>query len=347
MNTPRFHTAGVALGGTRRLVCWMLGYVKPRLVFRVLAVLISILLCCSASKSTGTDIVNDPFDDGDVIDGADPLDIPWVVHSFGTASVVSDNGSPGIGSGNALSHNPFAGNLPLVGSFTMTPADSGQVLRLSFDFRVLGDPPSATSGFRFGLANSNGTPVTPPTNSGEVVNDYSYLVSIATGTATPTFSISKESGVSPNSATLGNGADIANVTSSGTTYTIPDNKAYSVVFEVVRSSSSSVSLNAYLYSQPGSSGTLLAEAHGSDDGSVLIDGLSAPIFTSFDEIFVTRDRSIPDQSPQYAYILDNVRLQSVPEPHALALLTLAGLLPWRVRRCTGTALGWGSEREMG
>lgn len=108
---------------------------------------------------------NDGFDDGGRTNGADALDVDWwkvQERNLGdqTLTVQTDDGSPGIGSGNALAvtdvpnddnRRSIMANIPEI-SLT----NIGDTVVLSFDVRILSSTNSKED-FRFGILNSNGS----------------------------------------------------------------------------------------------------------------------------------------------------------------------------------------------
>lgn len=102
---------------------------------------------------SGTLIVDDPFTDGGVSDGADPLDTAWSSGSAGgTLSVVDD--AAGIGTGNALQRGADSNFEIVRGNAVATLAGVGTSISLNFDFRVVNAPASVNNGFRLGVGNA-------------------------------------------------------------------------------------------------------------------------------------------------------------------------------------------------
>ena len=137
-------------------------------------------------------VVNDGFDDGGRTNGADALDVDWWTidgrnPGDQTLTVQTDDGSPGIGSGNALAvtHTATDDRRSILANFAdVTLANIGESISLSFDFRILSSSNSKED-FRFGLYNSNGT-VQTSDDLGDSIgdNDTGYYIRASTGSQT-------------------------------------------------------------------------------------------------------------------------------------------------------------------
>ncbi len=133
-----------------------------------------------AGQSPGQ-VLMDDFSDGVAAGAGNTSGAEWFISkSASTFSVVDD--SAGLGSGLALAvdvGNPASSVNVLAAGFTpVALANTGDFIRLSFDFRFDG-PPSIQPAFtpQFGLFNSNGTPG-PGTDVTD--NDFGYSITIAT-----------------------------------------------------------------------------------------------------------------------------------------------------------------------
>ncbi len=139
--------------------------------------------------------VSDGFDDGGLTNGGDALDVPWwkVKDSSGGSlflTVRTDDGSPGIGSGNALEvESTSNAHRTIIGDFDdgreITLSNVGDTVTLSFDFRILNVPPTnSANDYRFGLFNNGGTRVTYDLGGDDTMvdDDPGYNVVLSTGT---------------------------------------------------------------------------------------------------------------------------------------------------------------------
>ncbi len=167
----------------------------------LLGALVTLTCCLGGTAALGqVTLVDDGFDDGNYNDGTDPLDTEWygkrsrVIPAEATLSIQLDNGTPGIGAGNALlidrrngSENGITADLPgaaggagsggsdfnggdgtgSAGNPQLGPAAStgqvwklenvGDYIELTFDYRLLGVV-SQGGAFQFGFFNREGTP---------------------------------------------------------------------------------------------------------------------------------------------------------------------------------------------
>lgn len=168
-------------------------------VARVCALLVP-LLQASANLRAGT-VVDDTFADGGFTDGADPRDVAWYAINGPASglSIVTDNGTPGIGGGNALRFNA-AGTVQrgIVGVLAKpVTLEDGEILTLTFNFRFENTTNlNFSSRLRWGLYGSGGTPIDAHNkNNIWYANDEGYFASThgasASGTGT---SIAREKG---------------------------------------------------------------------------------------------------------------------------------------------------------
>lgn len=258
----------------------------------------------------------EPFTDGDLIAGSDNSGIKWYRRSNNQAIAIV-NDSAGIGTGNALQlsiTNNGQINRAVIGTFgLMSLVNIGDQISLTFDFRFEIAPTVSTAdGFRFGLYNSAGTPVTAD-GSTSSDDDRGYLVSIGTG-STLGFDIFKET--NSGAGGLGSNEPVTDDRTSigptvANTFAISDTSKHTATFTLTRNATG-VSFAAYV------------------DGTLLGTGSNnATPFLQFDEVVFNH------ATPQ-AYRIDNVKVttEAVPEPATTGLLGLglAGLLSRRRRK---------------
>ena len=150
------------------------------------------LFLTTGTHAAVTVVVNDGFDDGDRTNGADALDVDWWKVQEGTPgdqtlTVKTDDGSPGIGSGNALevTHVATDNRRAILANFPeVSLTNIGDSIILSFDFRILSSTNSKED-FRFGILNSNGSVQTSDQLVDDIVdNDTGYYVRASTGSQT-------------------------------------------------------------------------------------------------------------------------------------------------------------------
>ncbi|MGC4016014.1 MAG: autotransporter-associated beta strand repeat-containing protein [Luteolibacter sp.] len=103
---------------------------------------------------TSSVVANDTFDTSSATagnDANDSLDMSW---EAGTLTLAADTT---LATGNALNVDVSGTFGGVLGEFdSRNLADTGDVLKLSFDFRYTVAPPANSNGFRFGLYNSSG-----------------------------------------------------------------------------------------------------------------------------------------------------------------------------------------------
>lgn len=152
-----------------------------------------------APSSEAAVILSDGFGDGDYNNDAasdsggvvdDALDVGSTFYrarafSSTLASLVTDNGVGGIGSGLALKFEPSSTGQRFltVGFADTTLSNIGDSLTVSFDIRLDASVDSDRR-LRFGLHNDNGTPITADgdANIGVTDNDEGVFVQVDTGT---------------------------------------------------------------------------------------------------------------------------------------------------------------------
>jgi len=280
--------------------------------------LVVALVWLAAPAVTQAGIVgSDTF--GDANRTSSPGGFDWFTTESGQALSVVDD-SAGIGSGDALQvdiTDDYSGVVGQLGQ-TVTLANAGDDVRLSFDVRFTQMSGGNADNFRWGIYNSQGTALSADnTPSGAADNDRGYYAAIATGSSTDS-ELFRENGASgeilggSDRTSLGNG-----------TGGIGDTLTHSVEMSIVRGAadlSITVNLDAT---------TVF---------SSLTDGLGSAV-TSFDEVAIGIGGNRLD------YRVDNFLVQSntvqgtvIPEPSTLLVWSLLaglgmGLAWWRSWRC--------------
>lgn len=163
-------------------------------------------LAGSAASAQVATLIDDGFGDGDrdndaVLDGpvsdASDAGVPWYLGRGTSDIVVAVADDPaGIGSGGALDVlTSTTSTRPFIASFApITLMEDGDSISMTFDVRVTESPIDGTDGgslsgdgdrrFRFGLFNSQGTPVIEDTGDSSITNDDTgYLAQIDVGSA--------------------------------------------------------------------------------------------------------------------------------------------------------------------
>jgi hypothetical protein len=263
----------------------------------------SLMLCSSAFAAT---IVDDKFIDGGFTNGADAKDISWYA-TGGDLSVVSDQTTgPDEGvADNALNRTAatFSGAL---GSFASTTLAIGETMTLSFNLDFTATPGTNSGGLRFGLYNSNGSPVAG--NSNDPNNDFGYRIALPTNQSSAPV-INREAGTN---ASIGTGNDAVALATPGSFSNInigATTNNYS--FSITRGAST----NTFGLSLNGTSIALTAI----EDANI----------TTFDEIYIGTGNI------STAFCVDNVLLtvvSTIPEPSTYASLVGFGVLGLAVLR---------------
>ncbi|MDF3057784.1 MAG: hypothetical protein K0R17_1999 [Rariglobus sp.] len=146
-------------------------------------------------------VVNDTFNDAGFTNGGDAQDVAWYGMNGPAAnlSVVADNGSPGIGDGNALRFTA-AGALQrgVVGVLSKPiTLEDGESITLTFDFRFETTTNlNYASRLRWGLYGSGGTPIDAhDKNVNWYANDEGYFAAThGTSTSSTGTSLAREKG---------------------------------------------------------------------------------------------------------------------------------------------------------
>ncbi len=272
----------------------------------------------SAGISSGITVLNDGFE--------------LATHPTGFRTVHASPGSPYYGStapAAAITDDVVFGSRaltvtaganyhlisPLGGSISL--ANINDTLTLSFKVRFTNTPTADGAAFRFGVYNSNGTPVvTDNFGNGITDNDQGYyaVVGAASTPATTATLFNESGGTSP---ILG-GVDRAALTTSATGPSIAagNTASHSVSLTITRTSLSQISLS-YIF-----------------DGGTAITAVdsSANLRTSFDQIAISNGFTTAFAQ----YNIDDVLLTAtnftpIPEPAAAGLAGF-GLLGLLIRR---------------
>lgn len=204
--------------------------------------------------------------------------------------VVTDDGSPGIGSGNALridqsGTGTFRG---MIGTLGSTPTiNLGDTLTLSFSGRYYEAPGNSSGGFRFGIINS-----------GDLDNN--FFAQLGTG-GNAGFGLLRDLG-GDDSPGAGTTSAIAS-TASGATYATLGTSAFSAEFSITRTGVSEYALSV--------------NVNGAIRTATTTTG-----WNDYNAIFI-RNGGISND-----FLVDNVTVTLVPEPTAILLggLGLLGLL---------------------
>jgi hypothetical protein len=189
----------------------------------------------------------------------------------------------------------------------ITLAAQGDFIRLEFTFRYTnaGTAAANAAGFRFGIENSNGTPVTADNQTSISDNDQGYYAQTGVGTVAPlsTNTLYRESG---GTFPILGGIDRTNLATNSAGAAFNDNNAHTVSFSITRTAGNNISLSL-IYD----GGTPITNTTTSGTGN----------FFTFDEIafsngFVT--------SP-VSFNLDNITITSVPEPATMGLTSFGAV----------------------
>ncbi|MDR1279713.1 MAG: hypothetical protein LBK99_02685 [Opitutaceae bacterium] len=217
---------------------------------------------------------------------------------------------------------------------TVTLANTGDYISLSFDIRIFDSTttatttnetgfPSADNALRFGFYNANATPVTAD-NTTDSNNDYGYMsLGLPFGPDTTNITSTKFAKEAGTNSIILTGNDIPSLSASGSTGNrIHNSDTYTVTFTITKTGT----------------GISLSSTVKDADGSTLfsVTGTDSSInnaYTSFDEIAF-------GSSADIGYRLDNVsvttNVSQIPEPATSVLITgtviLAAIVTIRRRR---------------
>ncbi len=288
------------------------------------------------SAATMTTIVSDTFSDGDRNnDGtlerssgaaADTLDIPWFRDSSSDYLKIANDTGTGTHGGFALDMTP-GGNINVGTLYSVGPntyvsqaavssvtlgTQVGDAIRLTMNVRF--SAYSGTSGvrwFRFGLYDSNTTPLTGDVFSG--ANDVGYWVNVPVSSNTAKVALYKDTattdGMFVGSTALTPASSASSQTADGD-FTVHTMRL--TLERLTAGAAGNVGLSFYF-------DNLGVAVHSATDAS-------SPL-TTFDQIVIQRHNGAKP-------LVDNVILETivVPEPAALSLLGLGGLALLRRRR---------------
>lgn len=129
-------------------------------------------------------LVNDPFSDGAVSNGADAQDVAWSATNA-NLSIVQYN-STGSNTGNAMRISPTAGyQVVKTPVFAGRQLQVGQAMQLWLEFRMPSSVPNGTSNLRFGLGSAAATyGVNFGTGTSASTTIHRYLANAVSGTST-------------------------------------------------------------------------------------------------------------------------------------------------------------------
>ncbi len=261
----------------------------------------------ASTAFTQTILVDDQFTDGSKLKtGA--LDAAFFTQGSGTAASIQSDDTTGPNEGgndNALELTVGGqGFRGLVAAFTpFSLVSTGDNITLTLDLRYTADPGNAAAGFRFGLYNSNATPVIADatTLSGD---DDGYAARFPTGGNTTAVTIGEEDGAG-GGALPTSGSDVS-VLSGGTDGTVTSisgtTNYYRLQLSITRNSLGGLDFVA----SQGVNTPTLTTAYSVTDAT--------PITTTFDEIVLFNG------SVTQAFRVDNVLVTVVPEPSTFAML---------------------------
>lgn len=226
-------------------------------------------------------------------------DYTWTLISTSLTNydVVTDDGSPGIGNGNALridnsGTGTFRGMIGTLGSTTSLAV--GETMTLSFSGRYYEAPANNSGGFRFGL-------ISP----GDL--DNAVYAQIGTGGNTAFGLFADNNIASDNSPGTGSSQTGIPSTASGPTFAgLSTTNSFTASLSLTRNSSD------YTVSS-------------TVNGTTRV-GTTTAVWSDYNAIFIRNGGSAAD------FLVDNVSLTVVPEPGAAALGLLAGIGILRRRR---------------
>lgn len=273
------------------------------------------LTILASGTSQAAIIISDSFDDGGRTNGTDANDAAWYYTAPTSAGIVT-GGTSVVNGNNSLAYTSGGNFRGVEANFADTTlasfgaADSG--IRFTFDFK-LNSTNANTNGFRFGIFNSLGTPFngddqTTGANNADTRNDEGFISRTAIGGTAATMNIGEDRSQANGSGSGPFGSDFT--IANGTNFSLNSTtQVYSGLYEIVRDSATTIQITASIYSGAGSSGSPI----GTVTQSNYTLGAQSPSLT-FNSLGV----GLGAQSNNFA--IDNVILQTIPEPSSAALL---------------------------
>lgn len=271
-------------------------------------------------------LLNDTFDDGNSsLTAGGELDTNFFTFPSSGATKAIVNGTTSGLTGNAISFGNASGSIfrPGIAATFGTAADLatvGDKVTLSFDYRFETAPPSGFSVFRFGLYNSNGTPVNGDGFGNAAngfngrVDDIGYLAGIGVGASgSGAFESEVNAPANSDSSYFVGTTNVGNLSpgtfNAGTTAT-------NASLTITRASATSL--------------TLTTTFGGFAPQSVTISPAAAAFVTSFDTVAI----GFGGNSTTNVGYADNINVSftAVPEPSSLMAFALAGIATLRRRR---------------
>jgi hypothetical protein len=289
------------------------------------------LTCCAAAtlaisalagSARATVLLQDSFADGAKTNGADTLDTNWLpTNSFQSDLAITSDSTTGPNEGapdSAISHNPSVAFRGFVGTFPSVTLSVGQSLTLQFD--ALTSSGNNAEGLRFGLYNSNGTPVTTANYSGDN-DDFGYFISVPTGATAATPTLHQETGTASPSDDAGSGNDVSTLSAATTSIPTPNAAYIHYIFTITHTSATGNHFSLSLLSAPYATATDVTFSAPLDS--------TAP-YVTFDQVLFSHGNVTGVQK------LDNIEVSLVPEPASAGILLMAGglILSRRLRRRT-------------
>ena len=270
------------------------------------------------STAFATTIFLDTFTDGARTNGTDPTDVAWYETIAASTTSIANAGSSTITVGNNSLFIDTAGDFRgLVANFAEAGSGVGGTLNIGEGYTLSMDIKSVvlatnSAGIRIGLSSSAGNPYTADgvsANTGSHVGYYAaYSTSFSPAQVQP---FEDNGGTTINTGTVTALGGVVTATSFNT------NLLRSVVFSVLRTSSTETTITSTMYDGTGGTGTPLSTFS-------VVDAASA--YFNFNQVAITAgNTTLVDIS------MDNVKLEYVPEPRA-ALLGGFGMLALLRRR---------------
>jgi hypothetical protein len=220
-----------------------------------------------------------------------------------------------INSGNALDYvvSSSTSNRPVLANFGMQNLADGQMLIVSFDWRITNVATVGTGdrGIRFGIYNSGGTPISSDQSSSTLADDNKgYLFRSDAGIAA-----GNSADFQYNTTQLGGGTLFSlGATTADANWAMDDNDSHHMVASLTRQG------NDILVSVQMDSLTPLTGTH-------LSTAATPATIYGFDELIFTQNSTDVD------FRVDNIRIETdfVPEPASLAAVALLSCLSCRRR----------------